>query len=182
MLFINNIHAHDLFKNQWITLNIGRTQNTFKPNSGNNNGVGIIMNAGISSTIHKDFFMTALISKVKEFPSFGFDYYTPLEYFNQKAITVGHLFVVKDFCILPSAGFCWMKGINRGEWLGVPGQESYECVEYSYSSNGISWSLQFNSNAEGLVGFGLEFSGVLNSEKDYFGISLILKIGKQYTR
>ena len=151
----------------------------FKRNSGNENGIGLIYRVSFSSAIYRNIFVSYQKSKLSEFQAPMYDVYIPIEHFTQRAVYVGYSFTFRDFCFLPAIGYCWMEGTNRGKWLGEIGVESYECESLPYKSNGIPWYFQINTNSNGWFGIGIELSGTLNSKKDYWGVSLLLKIGKQ---
>ena len=183
ILFATNIprvNANDLLNSQWVGLSIGRTNEAFKNNAGNPRGIGLTYSASVSFSTNRRFFISLEHSHAEEYQPPRDEFNKPIEYFNLESVSLGKYFIIKSLFIAPSLGFGWLKGINRGRWLGEPGKESYSCESLPYSSYGIYWKIESNTNAKGWLGIGIQFSGIFNSSKDFFRASLLFKIGNQH--
>lgn len=181
LLLLSNgiLSASNFFSYQWVSISKGFTNRAFKENSGNK-GNGISSTIDFSTTLYKRYFITFGFASADEMHVAMFDPYTPLEYVTQRVVMFGKYFIWKDFALLPSIGYSWISGINRGEWIAPPGGgESYKCESIPFNGNGVSWALQMYTNANGWLGIGLKFSGMTNSPKDYWATAILLKIGLQ---
>lgn len=166
------------FSSVWLTSGIGLTNEAFKKNSGND-GRGIYTFISIAASIYSKYSLKLNFSKAKEFQAPMYDVYNPIEYVRLTSVMVGRYFVVKNICIFPAVGISAIKGVNRGKWIGDPGVESYECETLPYNGIGIPFVLQINTNSSGLVGIGFQLFSNFYSNKNFWGISLLIKAGKQ---
>ena len=144
----DSARGSDFLKKQWGAVYFGMAYSGFQSNSGNKNGNGWLIHGSISTTVYKGFFVTYQISGAGESVVFMYDIYKPLGSWVQHSVLFGHCFVLWDFCLMPSIGLTCSNGIQRGKWLGNPGEESYEYERESFHTTGLNYALQINTNAD----------------------------------
>ncbi len=178
LLFAEKVKCAEFFKHQWVSVNVGRTNDIFKKGNQDKKEFGLLYGIDVSCSIYKNGFVNFQRARACEFLSPLLQLHKPAESFKQSSVYVGCILTKKNFCYIMAVGYCRIKGVNRGKWLGVPGIETYDYESLPYTSKGFPWYFQINNNSDDWIGAGLRFSGTLQSEKDYFGVSLLLKLGR----
>jgi hypothetical protein len=80
------------------------------------------------------------------------------------------------YCAI-SSGISVIKGIKRGKWLGVPGEESYEYEKLTFRNIGFPIDIHLFFTAP-ILGFGIYLFSNINSKQNFYGWLMCLQFGK----
>ncbi|HNR68966.1 MAG TPA: hypothetical protein PKN24_13050 [bacterium] len=185
VLLILSVIANPVFgwaneeSSSWFSILLGVNPDNFKKDR-NANGSGLTIGLIYS---RQRLFKDMITFRILRSAEVGFvpiaDTNYPYESLNEVSLLYGRFINHKNIHISGSIGLSFVAGINRGNWIGTIGIESYECERLPYYSIGIPVAFQINSNASGSCGIGLQLFGNYNRKQPIFGLAFLIKFGKQ---
>ena len=101
---------------------------------------------------------------------------TPDQYIIDTSFLFGRCIKSHYYYISLSTGPGFIRGVERGKFLGDPGVESYEHEELPFKTIGVSLDLQLFIITP-IIGFGGYLFYNINTEQSYFSLLVCLQFG-----